>query len=98
MAAQPAPRPPVGGGLAGQQLTAQSALVPLSSSITVSAITYSNASNALMVCVECGHPIAYIFKEYSKGNIRLSRCRKCRFVHAELQRSRREICAAKSQH
>lgn len=27
-----------------------------------------------MVCVECGHPIACIYKEYSKGNIRLTRC------------------------
>jgi hypothetical protein len=41
-------------------------------------ITYSNADNAMMVCVDCGHPIAYIYKEYSRGNIRLSRCRKCR--------------------
>lgn len=36
--------------------------------------TASNPPEALVVCVECGHPVSCIYKEYSRGNIRLSRC------------------------
>lgn len=27
-----------------------------------------------LVCVECGRPVALLFREYNKGNIRLGRC------------------------
>ncbi|CAM9291140.1 unnamed protein product [Ectocarpus sp. 4 AP-2014] len=29
------------------------------------------------VCVECGRPVALLFREYNKGNIRLGRCSYC---------------------
>ncbi|CAM9598353.1 unnamed protein product [Ectocarpus fasciculatus] len=33
-----------------------------------------------LVCVECGRPVALLFREYNKGNIRLGRCSYCRSV------------------
>lgn len=27
-----------------------------------------------LVCVECGRPVALLFREYNRGNIRLGRC------------------------
>lgn len=34
----------------------------------------SAAAAARPVCVECGRPVALLFREYNKGNIRLGRC------------------------
>lgn len=30
-----------------------------------------------MICVECGSPVPHAFREYGKGNIRLTRCDNC---------------------
>lgn len=30
-----------------------------------------------MICVECGHAVADVYKEFSKGSVRLTRCDHC---------------------
>jgi len=27
-----------------------------------------------MICTECGQPISHVYREFSKGNIRLTKC------------------------
>jgi Arv1-like family len=29
---------------------------------------------SFMICVECGHPIAQVYREFSRGSIRLNHC------------------------
>jgi len=33
-----------------------------------------------MICVECGAPVAHLYREFSKGNIRLTQCKNCNLV------------------
>lgn len=35
-----------------------------------------------LVCVECGRPVALLFREYNKGNIRLGRCVSAAYMHS----------------
>ena len=37
-----------------------------------------NPTNEMPVCVECGSPVAELYKEFSKGNIRLTKCDVCK--------------------
>jgi hypothetical protein len=39
--------------------------------------TSLSSSSSEYICVHCGAPVPSLFREYSKGNIRLSRCLQC---------------------
>eukprot|EP01134_Creolimax_fragrantissima_P003322 CFRG3322T1 len=39
--------------------------------------TLASSNEQTYVCVECGDSVAFIYKEYSKGTIRLARCQRC---------------------
>jgi lipid intermediate transporter len=38
----------------------------------------NHPTNEMPVCVECGSPVAELYKEFSKGNIRLTKCDVCK--------------------
>ena len=45
-----------------------------SSAETVSLKGSVSVAEQSLVCVECGRPVALLFREYNRGNIRLGRC------------------------
>ena len=68
--------PCIGRG-AGAKYMADGSQLPVSSSRSrpkLDGLEWGEKPNEGLVCVECGSAILYVYKEYSKGNIRLHRC------------------------
>lgn len=57
-----------------RRLMAASNMETLSRSESMSSAGEAPDSVLSLVCVECGRPVARLFREYNKGNIRLGRC------------------------
>ena len=62
---------PPRGGAPPAKAPSSSRSLPLLDGVDPSA---GEPANEGLVCVECGAGIPYVYKEYSRGNIRLHRC------------------------